>query len=310
MRRRSGRVVVVGSANMDLVAYGPRLPVPGETVLAERFRRSPGGKGANQAIAAARSGALTTFIGTMGQDAFGDEILQSLNAAGVVTQRVRRTSADQTGVALVTVDDEGRNLITVVPGANRLVDWCIGEEFTRLLADASIVLLQLEIPIEAVVFVARLAHDAGATVILNPAPTQHLPAQLLECVDILVPNQTELLNLAGRASEGETEGELARKLLSSTGRAIVVTLGADGALVVTSESEKWFGAHRVKVVDTTGAGDTFVGALASRLAAADSLYDAVTYANAAAALKVRTKGAQESIPEAHEVRKFLDKAPA
>lgn len=302
----SGRVIVVGSANMDLVAYGPRLPSPGETVLAEHFRRSPGGKGANQAVAASRNGADTTFVGAVGEDAFGDEILASLRAAGVKVEHVRRIGAEQTGVALITVDEGGRNLITVVPGANNAVDSQVCEEVVGLLSPGVVVLLQLEIPIETVILVADLAHTAGATVVLNPAPAQRLPSDLVSCVDVLVPNEIELLSLAAAITGDRSFGGLARALLTGATGAVVVTLGAGGVLVVTREEEMRFAALPVKVVDTTGAGDSFVGALASRLAAGDGLAEAVRYANAAAALKVQAKGAQESIAKGDDVYRILE----
>jgi len=302
----SGSVIVVGSANMDLVAYGPKLPSPGETVLADHFRHGPGGKGANQAVAASCSGAETTFIGAVGDDTYGDEILGSLRAARVQVEQVTRIRGVQTGVALITVDAAGRNLITVVPGANEAVDRQIAEKVLTLLSPGVVVLLQLEIPIETVILVADLAHTAGATVVLNPAPARRLPSELVSCVDILVPNEVELLSLAAPITVDRSLGGLARALLTGATRAVVVTLGKGGVLVVTREDEKRFAAFPVKVVDTTGAGDTFVGALASRIAARDGLGDAVRYANAAAALKVQAKGAQESIPKADDVYRFME----
>lgn len=303
----SGNVVVVGSANFDFATYGRHLPRPGETVLAECFRCSPGGKGANQAVAAARSGAPTVFIGAVGRDTFGDQVVRSLKAARVNVDGVKRIAGSQTGIALIVVGEHGRNLISVAPGANALMDQRLVGEIGARLNPRSVVLLQLEIPLHTVTYVARMAHFAGATVILNPAPAQELPIVLTRYVDILVLNELELRSITGAAALAAPNLKLAKRLLSGISRAVIVTLGADGVLLVSANGGRHYGAYQVPVVDTTGAGDTFVGALASRIALGSGLTEAVEYANGAAALKVRTSGAQGAIPKARDVNGFLER---
>jgi ribokinase len=290
----TGRVVVVGSANVDLVVAVPRHPAPGETVLGGDLRRTPGGKGANQAVAAARAGgADTVLVAALGHDEAAELLLTSLTAAGVRTEAVQRVDAP-TGTALITVSPDGENAIVVAPGANALVDAAPALEH---LAAADVVLAQLEIPLD-VVRAAAAARHPGALVVLNAAPSRPLPDELWAQVDVLVVNEHEAADLA--PGPGAPEAAAAR--LAQRVPTVVVTLGAAGALVATAD--RWpvaVPAPRVDAVDTTGAGDTFCGVLAARLAAGDDVVDAVRRAGVAGALAVTRPGAQAAVPSAAEV---------
>ncbi|RPF29060.1 ribokinase [Georgenia muralis] len=290
----TGTVVVVGSANVDLVVDVPRHPGPGETILGGNLRRTPGGKGANQAVAAARAGGADTwFLGALGRDEAADLLLASLTGAGVHTDLVAR-SAEATGTALIWVTDDGENAIIVAPGANSEVS--VDAVAARRLAVADVVLAQLEIPLETVVAAARARRD-GARLVLNAAPSRDLPAQLWAEVDILVVNEHEARDLAGRDG---SPAQLATALLERV-PAVVVTLGGDGALVAERGSEhQSVTAPRVTAVDTTGAGDTFCGVLAAALADGASLAGAARLAAAAGALAVTRPGAQDAVPTATE----------
>jgi ribokinase len=284
----TGRVVVVGSANVDLAVDVPRPPKAGETILGGRLRRSPGGKGANQAVAAAWAGAAdTTFVGALGEDEAADLILVSLGGAGVRTDLVERADAP-TGTAFVTVSPDGENAIVVAPGANDHVR--IGAAQADRIAEADVVLAQLEIPLDVVAAAAAAARP-DAVLILNAAPSRELPDSLWEVVDLLVVNEHEAADLAG-----EPEALLKRV------PAVVVTLGGEGCAVLRRDQEPVrVPGIRVDAVDTTGAGDTFCGVLAAGLAQGLDLPDAARLASAAGALAVTRPGAQEAVPTAVEV---------
>ncbi|MFI5591987.1 ribokinase [Amycolatopsis sp. NPDC051758] len=284
----TGRVVVVGSANVDLVVDVPRPPKAGETILGGRLRRSPGGKGANQAVAAAwAGGADTTFVGALGEDEAADLILVSLGGAGVRTDLVERADAP-TGTAFVTVSPDGENAIVVAPGANDHVR--IGAAQAERIAEADVVLAQLEIPLDVVAAAAAAARP-DAVLILNAAPSRELPDSLWEVVDLLVVNEHEAADLAG-------EPELLLKRVP----AVVVTLGGEGCAVLRRDQEPLrVPGIRVDAVDTTGAGDTFCGVLAAGLAQGLDLPNAARLASAAGALAVTRPGAQEAVPTAVEV---------
>ena len=288
----SGDVVVVGSANVDLVVSVPRHPAPGETVLGGDLRRSPGGKGANQAVAAGRAGARTALLGALGPDDGADLLLGSLHAAGVDTGLVARTAAP-TGTAFISVSTDGENTIVVAPGANAGV--ALDADALARVATADVLLAQLEVPLEPVLAAAR-ARRAGARFVLNAAPSRPLPDELTDAVDVLVVNEHEALDLAG----GPDVGSAVTALLARV-PAVVVTLGARGCLVAergTAAVE--VPAPRVAPVDTTGAGDTFCGVLAAALADGRSLVAAARHASAAAALAVTRPGAQDAVPTAAE----------
>ena len=294
-------IVVVGSINMDLVVRSPRLPAPGETILGAEFHMFPGGKGANQAVAAARLGAAVKLIGRVGTDAFGDALLQTLAQDKVELEHVARDPDMPTGVALITVDAAGQNTIVVVPGANgRLTpeDISLAE---AAFVGASVLLLQLEIPLPAVERAIELAQRRHVRVVLNPAPACPLDAALLSRVDDLIPNQTELALLSGAGSTRE-----AIEHLRGMGvRRIVVTLGEEGALVVEDGQEIHAPSHRVTVVDTTAAGDAFVGAFAVALSEGRSTREAAAWGTAAGALAVTRAGAQPSLPTRAELASLL-----
>lgn len=296
----SGTVVVVGSANVDLVVDVPRHPAGGETILGGDLRRTPGGKGANQAVAAARAGgAATTFVGALGRDESGELLLASLDGAGVRTDTVERVDAP-TGTALITVSPDGENAIVVAPGANSRVR--VGAAQARRIAAADVVLAQLEIPLDTVTAAARERRE-GALFVLNAAPSRPLPEALLEQVDVLVVNEHEAGDLAGPGVEAGAPEALAAALLERV-PAVVVTLGAVGSLVARRGLDPVrVPAAEVVAVDTTGAGDTYCGVLAAALARSGiaGLAQAARLAGAAGALAVTRPGAQDAVPDAADV---------
>jgi ribokinase len=297
-------VLAVGSVNMDMVVTCQRFPRPGETIFAHSFGTFPGGKGANQAVACARLGGRVTFLGKMGEDAFAEELTENLRSNGVTVERL--SSSSPTGVALITVDDAGENQIIVASGSNMELSIEDVDRHEALFAEAGVVLLQLEIPLEAVIRSVALARRHGATVILNPAPACHLSASLLAQVDILTPNRIEAAQLAGLPTDGVPDATASAQTLLDRGvGAVVVTLGAEGVLIVTEEGERCIPAHSVHAIDTTGAGDAFNGALACALAEGRALDEAVQFANAAAAVAVTRLGAQVALPDRPELELFV-----
>jgi ribokinase len=299
------RVVVFGSLNMDLVARVQRMPRPGETLSGHGFFTNPGGKGANQAVACARQGARVDMVGRVGDDAFAAELRSSLAAQQVEAGGVMTTPGQSTGVAVILVDDQAQNCITVVPGANAAVGEDDAIALRPRLADAALLLLQLEIPMEAVVRAAVEARAAGCAVLLNPAPAQALPEALWPLVDVLVVNETEAGMLAGLPDVSRANAAAAATALQSRGpRDVLVTLGADGVLWAGSGGVQLFDAVRVQPVDTTAAGDTFIGALAALRVEGRPMDDAVRHAVRAAALCVTRAGAQASMPSRVEVEAF------
>jgi ribokinase len=286
---------------MDLVARAPHLPVPGETISGKGFSTVPGGKGANQAVAAARLGARTAMVGCVGDDDLGSRLLAGLDADGIDRSGVRRV-AGPSGVALIVVDDQGRNGIVVVPGANGEVSPADVDRQEPAIAGARVVALQLEIPLAAVAHAALRARALGRTVVLNPAPAQPLPAELVAAADYLVPNEIEAAMLVGTAADTPARAIEAGRALRARGAGVViVTLGEKGVAAVTADGAAHHPARPVKAVDSTAAGDTFIGGLCAALAAGRTLGDAIDYAQAAAALSVTRPGAQPSIPWAREV---------
>lgn len=282
------RVVVMGSANMDLVAVAPVLPAPGETVLGSEFVMTPGGKGANQAIAAARAGGSCVFLGAIGSDSFGVTLKARIGASGVDIAQLRVVYG-ASGVALVTVDAAGDNTIVVTPGANAEFTALTEPELSAVRA-ADVLVAQLEIPVQTVIEAARAAREAGTRVVLNAAPAQRLPGELFEAVDLLVVNEVEARAITGRGRED------AAALLSVVPRA-VLTCGADGAVYVDRDGAVvHVPAVRVDAVDSTGAGDAFTGALAVAWAEGRDLVDSVRWASAAGAACARRLGAAVALP--------------
>jgi ribokinase len=300
------RVVVVGSANLDIVVPVPHHPMTGETVMGGDHALVPGGKGANQAVAAARQGAVVAFVGRVGNDDAGTALRTSLGEAGVDTSHLSVDEEAPSGIALIGVDAHGDNAIVVSPGANARVGSSDVGLAEAVLADASVVLLQLEIPIDAV---DAAATTATGLIVLNPAPAPSapgtLPASLLERVDVLVPNAIELAQLTGSNPSTDVDGltEAARGLGVGT---VVVTRGAAGALIVTAETTVVVPAPTITPVDTTGAGDSFCGALAAALAGGVPVDEAVRRAVHAGAIAATRPGAQPSMPTAGEVDDSLD----
>ncbi len=298
------RIVVVGSLNMDLVVHASRHPQPGETILGSEFHTFPGGKGANQAVAAARLGGQVAMVGRVGRDDFGDALLHALSQDRVDTVHVLRDADSPTGCALITVDAAGQNTIVVVPGANGRL--AAGEVFEaeEAFRGAAVLLVQLECPLPTVGRALELARDHGLRTVLNPAPAQPLEPALLFNVDYLVPNETELALLAGTDSSADAVHRLHRLGV----RCIVVTLGDRGVLVSDERGEVHLPAHRVVPVDTTAAGDAFVGAFAVALTEGRTVEQAAAWGNAAGALAVTRRGAQPSLPTQAELIRFLQES--
>lgn len=295
-------IVVVGSLNMDLVVRTPRHPQPGETVIGSNFQTFPGGKGANQAVAAARLGARVHLVGRVGVDAFGHTLLATAQEHGVDTTFVQRDPTAPTGVALITLDSYGQNTIVVAPGANMQVTEADVLRAESVLATADMLLMQLECPLEVVIAAARLAHHHGVPVVLNPAPGRSLPVDLLALVDFLIPNQLELQALA----EGEADLHTAIRYLQQRGaRNVVVTLAEAGAVLAETDQIIHEPAFEVPVVDTVAAGDAFVAAFCVASASGKSPQEAVRWGNAAGALAVTREGAQPSLPAYREVLRLL-----
>ncbi len=298
------RVVVVGSLNMDLIVRTERLPGPGETVLGGAFHTAAGGKGANQAVAAARLGASVSMIGCVGSDEHGRQLLEMARSADVNVDHVH-TTALPTGVALIVVDALGQNLIAVAQGANGLVSREIVRQAGELIAAADIVVAQLEVPLEAIASAGELARDAGVPFLLNAAPAREDIAELLSLVTLLVVNETELAVVGGRQVTTGQEEAAARELLVRGPKAIIVTLGARGSVLVDDGGSAVIPPYPVQVVDSTAAGDAFVGAVAARYSRAESLASAARYASAAGALACTRPGAQPSLPTAEEVASLI-----
>ncbi|MEV5883292.1 ribokinase [Streptomyces sp. NPDC052020] len=288
-------IVVLGSTNMDLVAYVEKAPQRGETVTGREFRTIPGGKGANQAIAAARAGGAVSVIGAVGNDAFGSRLRACLEESGVRTDHLRTTEGPS-GTAHIVVDDEGGNAIVVVPGANGTVDRLLPGDET-LIASAGCLLLQLEIPLTAVVAGARTARAHGVRTILTPAPARPLPPELLDATDLLLPNEHEAAALTGLTDPRQAATALLERVPE-----VVVTLGAAGSLYAARGAEPLtVPAPRVTAVDSTGAGDTFAGALAVALGEGRPVREALAWAAAAASLSVQRPGASASMPSRSEI---------
>lgn len=300
-------VVVFGSINMDLVVRTPRLPAPAETITGHEFFTAPGGKGANQAVAVARLGAPTKMVGRVGGDAFGQELRQNLISAGVDVSLVFTDSAVSSGVAVIAVDDNAQNNIIIVPGANGRVGQDDLKRLEANLAGAKVLLLQLEVPLEGVIAAARLAHERGITVVLDPAPAQDLPAELYSLVDMITPNEIEAGQLIGVAIKNQTDAVSAAKMLLGLGvKTVVVKMGALGVLYTQAEEEPTFvPAFEVNAIDTVAAGDAFNGGLAAALVEGQSLPVAIRWGAAAGALSATKMGAQPSMPTRAEFETFL-----
>jgi ribokinase len=300
------KVVIVGSLNMDLVTRAPRLPRAGETLAGQSFVTVPGGKGANQAVAAARLGASVAMIGCVGDDAYGEQLRAALRAEGIDCQAVTAIAGESTGVALIVVDDSSQNAIVIVAGGNGHVSSSVVDRFDALLSQAEVIICQLEVPMVTVGHVLRRGRELGKTVILNPAPASGpLPAEWYAWIDYLIPNESEAAALTGLSVDNvATADAAATALLASGVEKVIVTLGEQGALFASQAGSSHFPAPKVKPVDTTAAGDTFVGGFAAALAEGKSEPEAIRFGQIAAALSVTRSGAQPSIPTFTEVQGY------
>ena len=296
------RIVVIGSTNMDMVAKTNHIPVPGETVLAGSFFMNPGGKGANQAVAVARLGGDVSFISKVGNDIFGKQSSQLFDEEGINTFYILADEELPSGVALITVDQWGENSIVVAAGANANLFPSDLEDSLNEIASADIVLMQLEIPMETVLFVAKFAASKNVRVILDPAPANQLSKELLSHIDIITPNQTEAEILSGIKVNNIESAKKAAKVIYGMGvKNVIVTMGAQGAVIYQGRKAQVIAAQKVKALDTTAAGDVFNGALAVALTEGKDLPDAVQVACIAAAITVTKMGAQSSIPYRNEL---------
>jgi ribokinase len=300
-------IIVFGSINIDLVATTPRLPVAGETLLGEDFFKVSGGKGANQAVALAKLGIPTYMVGRVGADDFGTELVNNLQASGVQTDNIFVDETVSSGVAIVTVSHTGENQIVVIPGANGRVNQEDIERLSNFLPQATALLLQLEIPITAVVAAAQVARNANIKVIFDPAPAQsNLPDELYPLVDIITPNEVEASQLVGFTVDGEEQAAKAAAVLLQRGvKCAIVKLGAKGVFCATAEEKFFVPAFQVHAVDTVAAGDAFNGGLAAALFEGLSLHQAVVWGTAAGALAATKPGAQTSLPDRFTFDAFL-----
>ncbi len=299
-------IIVFGSINLDLVTRTHRLPKPGETLAGISFFTASGGKGANQAVAAAKLGMTTWMIGRVGRDSFGQELVESLQQSGVKCDRILIDESTTSGIATIAVEDTGENTIVIIPGANAGINESDCDRLTDLLPDAAALLLQLEIPLPSVLAAAKKAHNAGIPVILDPAPARELPPELYSLIDIITPNETELSLLTGIAVKDiETATEAITELQNRGVRTAIAKLGAKGVLCAKGEEQFFVPAFDVEAVDTVAAGDAFNGALAVAIAEGLSLLDAVVWGAAAGALAVTKPGAQSALPSRLTFEQFL-----
>ena len=294
----NAKVVVVGSLNMDLVARAQRLPRAGETLPGESFLTVPGGKGANQAVAVARLGGSVAMIGNVGDDDYGRQLHRALYVEGIDCQGVSTCPGVSSGVALITVDAASQNCIVIIPGGNGLLTPQSVQRFDALLQAAEVVICQLEVPVDTVAWTLARARELGKQVILNPAPaTGPLPADWFACIDYLTPNESEAEALTGVAvTDQDSARRAGERLLQLGAGKVIITLGAQGALLITAQGHQHYPAPVVQPLDTTAAGDTFIGGFAAGLVRGLEEGEAIAFGQRAAALSVTRAGAQPSIP--------------
>lgn len=295
------KILVIGSSNTDMTTKTRKLPLPGETVLGGIFTMGAGGKGANQAVAAQRLGGEVQFICKVGKDMFGDNSIAQYNKEGLDTSGILRSELPS-GVALIYVDENAENCIVVASGANGDLSEADIELSRKAIEGCGILLLQLETPVPSVLKAAKIAHEAGAFVVLNPAPACPLPEELFRYLDLFIPNETELATFSGMPVGSKEEAEKAAAAMKAKGVGkIIVTMGSKGALICGDGPAEFVPAHKVKAVDTTAAGDTFCGALCVAISEGKGLKEATEFATAASAITVQKIGAQNSIPYRKEV---------
>lgn len=299
------RILVIGSSNTDMTVRSATLPKPGETVLGGDFRMGPGGKGANQAVAARLLGGDVSFVCKLGRDMFGEGASKHYESCGLDTSKIL-WSDKPSGVALITVDSKAENSIVVASGANADVTVSDIDSVAEIIKSSGILLLQLEIPMDAVVRAAEIAFEAGVQVVLNPAPATSLPAELLKCVSILIPNETEASAISGiDINNFETAAAAAERLKGMGVREVIITMGSRGSVVCDGDCT-FVPAVKVNAVDTTAAGDTFCGGVCVALSEGKALSEAVKFATAASSIAVQRPGAQDSVPSRCEVDKLLN----
>lgn len=292
-----GKILVVGSSNTDMVVKSPRIPRPGETVLGGEFFSFAGGKGANQAVAAAKLGGVVTFLAKLGADEFGNNAIKGFEKVGINTNSILIEPNSHSGVALILVDSFGENCISVASGANNLLSSNDIVNAKNILQESKFVLTQLEIPMEAVEKLGEMAEQLEVLLILNPAPAQELSDLLLKRLYLITPNETEAEILTGIKVEDETSAFSAAKFLKEKGvKNVIITMGSKGAFFLTAHETGFIPAEKVKAVDTTAAGDTFNGALVVALSEGKDMRNAIKFANRAAAIAVTIMGAQDSQP--------------
>lgn len=299
-------IVVIGSLNMDMVVRTNRAPNAGETLMGQAFALSPGGKGANQAVAAARLGAEVSMIGSVGKDTFGSEMLEIIKQEGIHIEHISVSETEATGVASIVIEEDGENRIIVVPGAN--IDLSVEDiqALEPVISQAELIVMQLEMELAMSEHAIAIAHRHGIPVILNPAPARVLKDEMLGQVSYLTPNETEAGILTGMTVDSLEAAEQAARILLQKGvKNVIVTLGSKGALIVNAEGAKSVPGFPVKAIDTVAAGDSFNGALAQQLVLGKTLEEAVSFANAVGALAVGKEGAIPSLPLLSEVEQFL-----
>ena len=303
-------VLIIGSSNMDLNIYLDRLPKPGETVTGGTFKQSLGGKGANQAVASVRAGAKTMFIGKIGKDAFGDQMIFNLLKEGIETSCVIIDSKNPSGVAFIVIDSNGENMISVAPGANAKLAPEEIRSNSDIIKNAKVIVVQMELPMETIEEIYAIASKGNVIKILNPAPLKPISTELLKKIDIIIPNEGELYRLYELLENKPTinvgkDGiiEISKKLYDLGVKTIITTLGSKGCVIYEGANDEVTEtpAFKVKAVDTVGAGDCFNGVLACKLCKGNSIKNAVKYATVAASIKVTRKGAQEGIPFQNEI---------
>lgn len=297
------KVVVVGSINMDLVTRCKRAPKGGETLFGEEFSQVPGGKGANQAVTIGKLGTNVIMLGKIGKDSFGKDMLASMEKNGVNIQHIEE-GEKATGIAKIIVEESGQNRILVVAGANSEVDKEYVDRHLAAIKESDIVVTQLEIPIETVEYTLKKAKEFGKITILNPAPARELSDEIIKNSDFIIPNESELALITGMAVETEEEIKKAgKKLLDMGVKNLIITLGSKGSLHLNRDKCEFHSAYKVKAIDTTAAGDSFIGGVVRELNG-DSISEAIEFGTKVSAIAVTKKGAQTSIPTIEEVIKF------
>jgi ribokinase len=296
-------VCVVGASNMDLISYVPRLPIEGETLHGTEFRMGFGGKGANQAVMAAKLGADVSMITKLGNDVFGKQTLENFQKFGIDTGTVFLTEQAFSGVAPISVDSDGKNSIIIVTGANDLLSPSEIKSAENIIGSARVMICQLEIPIQLSILALKIAREKGVLTIFNPAPArENIPNEVYALTDIISPNETETEILTGIKIKNRDDVETAGKMLLDRGvGCVIITLGSQGCMKISNEGTEYFPAEKVDVLDSTGAGDSFIGSLAVYLARGRTVSDSIPYANQIAGISVGNKGTQTSFPEISEL---------